>query len=179
MKVCPKCKISKDIKEFYSNTKRHPYCKICTRLCDKDYKLRNKEKIILKRQKYEKENKEIIRERKRIRHNFRRKTDINFKLKSYLRTRIYCAIKKNQKVGSAIRDLGCTGEELKQYLESKFKERMSWNNWGNKEGQWSIDHIVPLSSFDLTVREQFLKACHYTNLQPLWHIDNLRKGNRV
>ena len=71
-------------------------------------------------------------------------------------------------------DLGCTIPELKQYLESKFQEGMTWENWGVHG--WHIDHIIPLSSFDLTCREQFLKVCHYTNLQPLWAKDNLSKG---
>ncbi len=51
---------------------------------------------------------------------------------------------------------------------------MSWDNYG----EWHIDHIVPLSSFDLTDKSQVNKVCHYTNLQPLWAIDNLRKGDR-
>jgi hypothetical protein len=53
---------------------------------------------------------------------------------------------------------------------------MSWDNW-TTDG-WHIDHIKPLASFDLTDRQQLLLACHYTNLQPLWAIDNLSKGDR-
>jgi hypothetical protein len=50
--------------------------------------------------------------------------------------------------------------------------------WGN-HGEWHIDHIRPLRSFDLTVRDQVLEACNWSNLQPLWAIDNLRKGARA
>ena len=82
------------------------------------------------------------------------------------------AIKKNQKSGSAVKDLGCTISELKNYLESKFSSGMTWENWGT---EWHIDHIVPLVSFSLENREQFLKACHYTNLQPLQINDHIEK----
>jgi hypothetical protein len=63
------------------------------------------------------------------------------------------------------------------HLESKFQYGMNWDNW-SFEG-WHIDHIVPLASFDLTDRKQLLLACHYTNLQPLWAIDNFSKGDRT
>lgn len=62
------------------------------------------------------------------------------------------------------------------YIESKFEEGMNWNNWSHKG--WHIDHIKPLSSFDLSKREEFLKACNYTNLQPLWAVDNFKKSNK-
>ena len=52
-----------------------------------------------------------------------------------------------------------------------------YHNWGVHG--WHIDHITPLSSFDLTCREQFLKVCHYTNLQPLWAKDNFSKGCKI
>lgn len=102
------------------------------------------------------------------------KTSLNFRLCISLRSRIAGALKKNKKPGSVTKDLGCTIEQLKVHLESMFKPGMSWSN----RNEWHVDHIKPLSSFDLTNREQFLKACHYTNLQPLWAIENLRKGNK-
>lgn len=45
--------------------------------------------------------------------------------------------------------------------------------------QWNLDHIYPLSLLDLTAPEDFKKACHYTNLQPMWFIDNIKKGNKI
>ena len=100
--------------------------------------------------------------------------DLAFKLKTGLRSRMSRAIKTNAKAGSAVRDLGCTIPELKAHLEAQFQPGMTWDNWSLKG--WHIDHIKPLTSFDLTDREQFLQACHYTNLQPLWASENLSKG---
>ncbi len=91
-----------------------------------------------------------------------------------LRVRLRKALKGNTKTGSAVRDLGCSIEELKIYLENKFQLGMTWKNYG----EWQIDHIIPLSAVDLTDRVQFKKVCHYTNLQPLWAIDNRSKGNK-
>lgn len=83
-------------------------------------------------------------------------------------------LKNNQKTGSAVSDLGCSVSDFKQYLESKFQLGMNWENYGTFG--WHIDHIKPLSSFDLTNRLQFLEACHFTNLQPLWASENRQKG---
>lgn len=87
------------------------------------------------------------------------------------------AMKKNSKHGSAVRDLGCSIEEFKTHLESKFQHGMTWENYGRKG--WHIDHIKPLSSFDLTDGEQLKIACNYKNMQPLWWNDNLSKGSHV
>jgi hypothetical protein len=72
-----------------------------------------------------------------------------------------------------VTDLGCSIDELKTYLESKFELDMSWDNYGRKG--WHIDHIVPLCKFDLSNKVELERACHYTNLQPLWANDNLAK----
>lgn len=72
--------------------------------------------------------------------------------------------------------LGCSLEELKLHLESLFVTGMTWDNYGRYG--WHIDHIKPLSLFDLCDPNQQSIACHYTNLQPLWAKDNLSKGNK-
>jgi hypothetical protein len=103
--------------------------------------------------------------------------DINFKLTNVLRARLNGAILNNHKGGSAVEDLGCSIEELKKHLELQWKPGMTWDNW-TTDG-WHIDHIKPLSKFDLTNPTQCKEACHYTNLQPLWSEDNLRKGDKL
>ena len=108
----------------------------------------------------------------------RLKNDIEFRIRDSLRKRLSTAIRNCQKSGSAVRDLGCSIEDLKDRLESQFQPGMSWDNWGRGKDCWHIDHIIPLSSFNLEDREEFLKACHYTNLQPLWEVDNLKKGSK-
>lgn len=102
-------------------------------------------------------------------------TDLDYRLRTLLRGRLSKALTKGYKKGSAVSDLGCTIQHLKLHLELFWDEGMSWYNYGKGEGQWSIDHIKPLASFDLTDRAQLLQAVHYTNLQPLWHVDNMRK----
>jgi len=104
----------------------------------------------------------------------KKKTNPSFKLRHTLRNRVLKALNGNRKPGSAIKDLGCSVEQLKEHLESQFQSGMTWENW-TIDG-WHIDHIKPLASFDLTDRNQFLEACHYTNLQPMWAKENLSKG---
>lgn len=70
--------------------------------------------------------------------------------------------------------VGCDKKTLRSYLESKFKPGMTWRN----HGKWHIDHIIPLSKYDPTNFENIKKANNYTNLQPLWALENLKKGNR-
>lgn len=144
----------------------------------KQYYIDNKEQILTQHKEYRDNHKveklNYGREYKRTRIQ----EDINFKLADHLRNRLYYAIKNNQKVGSAVRDLGCTIDFLKQYIESKFLPGMTWDNWGRGSDKWHLDHIKPLASFDLTDSIQFKQAVHYTNLQPLWEIDNLQKGSK-
>ena len=136
------------------------------------YKQYNYEKVkTLRAQTFQKNKKSVNRYTKR-----KLKTDINFKLAHGLRSRLGTAIRNSYKAGSAVRDLGCTIPELRQRFEEQFQPGMSWSNW-SRDG-WHIDHIKPLANFNLTNRQEFLEACHSTNLRPLWAKDNLsRKKN--
>jgi hypothetical protein len=143
----------------------------------KTYRDNNKDIIRFRKQIWYKNNKNKIRSSRNDYIKFQRKNNLQLKIKDSLRARLRSALKHNTKSGSAVRDLGCTIEEFKTYLESKFQPGMNWDNW-SRDG-WHIDHIKPLASFDLTDRKQLLEACHYTNLQPLWAQDNLSKSDKI
>lgn len=132
----------------------------------------NREKVNNTQRKWSKTHQDYRKHYENKRYN----NDIIFKLRKRLRNRLRDALNNGYKSGSAVRDLGCSIPELKNYLESKFQEGMTWENWSFKG--WHIDHIIPLDFFNLQNRDEFLKACHYTNLQPLWSSDNIRKKNK-
>lgn len=92
-----------------------------------------------------------------------------------MRRRLLDAIKGNPKLSTTLNLVGCDIDYLKEYLEKLFLPNMSWDNYG----KWHIDHIIPCNSFDLSDIEQQKKCFHYTNLQPLWAKDNLKKGSKV
>jgi hypothetical protein len=90
-------------------------------------------------------------------------------------SRINISLKHNRKSLKTEILIGCSISKLKIYLESKFIEGMSWHN----RELWHIDHIIPCDSFDLSNPDQQKKCFHYTNLQPLWKEDNLKKSNKL
>lgn len=102
------------------------------------------------------------------------KNNLDYKLRLILRTRLNMAIRNNQKVGSAVQDLGCSIGEFKLYIENQFEEDMSWENFG----EWHLDHVIPLKDFDLTNRMEFLEACNWLNIRPLWARDNLARNKK-
>lgn len=122
---------------------------------------------------YHREYRFINKAKIRVQQKVRRDSDIQYRLGINLRGRLYKALKRGQKGGSAIRDLGCSVEYLVNYLELKFLPGMTWENYGSGMKKWSIDHIVALSTVDLQNIEEFLRVCHHTNLRPLWNKDQL------
>ena len=103
--------------------------------------------------------------------------NIQARIKHNLRIRTRHVLKGKIKSGTTIDLLGCQPEFLISYIEKQFKEGMTWDNYGRRG--WHIDHILPCASFDLSDPEQQKKCFHYTNLQPLWAEDNLRKSDKV
>ena len=134
------------------------------------------------RTEYAREYETAHRHRRKQLHDIKQKNDPQYRIRRALRSNLYHALKNNRKVGSAIDLLGCSVLALRKYLEKQWLPGMNWDNYGrlDKNGTCrQIDHIVPLSSFDLTDLAQVTKVCHYTNLAPLWAIDNRRKGNKT
>lgn len=74
--------------------------------------------------------------------------------------------------------IGCSLDELRVHLEQQFEPGMTWENYGGKDG-WQIDHIIPISYFDLTKEENQRICLNYRNLQLLWKVDNIKKSNKV
>ncbi len=108
----------------------------------------------------------------------RYRNDFNYRIALNLRSRLNQAVKKNQRAGSAVRDLGCSIPDFKSYIESLWQSGMTWNTYGNASGCWNFDHTKPLIKFDLTDVEQFQVACHYTNITPMWASENYSKGDK-
>jgi hypothetical protein len=139
----------------------------------KQYKLKNKDKIKQSNLQYRLKNKNII-SKKRLE---RRRNNPIERLTHSLRSRLRSALKGKNKANHTMELIGCSPAELWDYLEKKFKSRMTRQNYG-KNG-WEIDHIIPCASFDLSDHEQQRKCFHYTNLQPLWALENMIKGAKV
>ena len=136
--------------------------------------LKNREKLNNKLKIWRNKNKEKLLEQTRKKRKEKYDTDINFKLKHLLRARINKIINFNRNKSSQ-EIIGCDIEYFKTYISSQFKEGMNWENYGYYG--WHIDHIIPLSS--AINDDEIYKLCHYTNLQPLWAEDNIKKSNKI
>lgn len=120
-----------------------------------------------------------VRKRLNVYYRKRRRTDPQFAIKTRLRTRLGLILKQKglKKSERCMKLLGCDLVEFKAYFSSLFTEGMTWERF--LEGEIHIDHIRPCASFDLTDPEQQKICFHWTNLQPLWAIDNLIKSDKM
>lgn len=186
--------------------KKSVHCKLCRKSANRARYLVDKEKILLNIKKYYHENKEAIRVTVKNNYTPERRSKYLEKKKSYRKTDrskqlrkdwlaknpVYTLLKNlrgrhqpffryNIKQGldySTTKDLGCSAEFFKQYIESKFEGGMTWDNYGIGNGFWNLDHII---SLDYAIKNNLnLKyILHYLNLQPMWAISNIQKSNKV
>lgn len=186
-KKCSKCNKIKNKNNFYKRKKSLDglayICKSCSYAYSKKYDEQNKDR----RNQYYELNKESIlkkqkqhRSREKVKSNInqyckqRRRTDLNIRLKDNISSRIRKAINRGSKNTSSINLIGCSIEKLKTHLEKQFTDGMSWDNYG----EWHIDHIKPCCFFDLSKESEQKQCFHYSNMQPLWALDNLKKSGK-
>ena len=152
----------------------------------KEYYLKNKERRLkqtkewcLKNKERRKLNSIKYKEKRKERRKFLEKNSIKHQIAKRIKKTMNAALFKQKVIKSkkTLELLGCSWQEARDHLESQFKEGMTWENRGFYG--WHIDHIIPISSFDLTDPEQQKKCFHYTNLQPLWWHENLSKGAKI
>jgi hypothetical protein len=178
VKKCNTCLNIKPFKEFYKETKSwdglQNKCKDCAFEYNNQYNPYSKDYNIKKSKSY---------------YDFRRKNDIQFKMALNLRNLLNSKIKQYnlKKQTSALNLVGIPIKEFISYIENKWVDGyMNWENWG---GIWELDHITPISSYDLTDPKQLKECFHYTNYQPLFkfttvingveYLGNRNKSNKI
>ena len=170
--------INKQLKFWKSNNRKKVL------LWQKIYREKNKEKGKEYRSKYKIDNIVKINDNRKKTQPLinlylknKRDNDPIFKLIINMRSRLksYLKIKNITKKNRTFDLVGCNPQELMIYLENRFQANMSWDNYGLYG--WHIDHVIPLSS--AKTEEEVYKLCHYTNLQPLWAEENLKKSNKI
>ena len=208
MKQCTKCNSFKELSEFPKNKRfkdgHNCICKSCCSIINKNYRLNNLDSFNKTRKlnyiknidknradkreyyknhksekseydvKYRLLNKDKIKQYKKD-WEFLNKENPIIKIKRNLRRRINHALHGKNKSKRTFELIGCSPEEFKSHLESLFLKDMSWNNYG----EWHIDHILPCASFNLLIPEEQEKCFHYSNQQPLWKLDNLKKSKNI
>jgi len=112
----------------------------------------------------------------------RRAVDVAYRFITNLRVRQKYVLKGKT---STTKGLGCSSEELRDYISSQWTEGMNWENYGWGIGMWVIDHIVPLASYEKDEKGEWSvdseynkKLIHYSNMQPMWFIQNAQKSNK-
>jgi hypothetical protein len=193
--TCQDCKLEKEEIHFKKHTRKK--CIDCYRVWHREYDAKNRDRVRERQRKYQKENRAKLNERRReyVKENKelvlknlkdfklnnpnyhteysrnRYNVDLMFKFRRSCRNLIKLAF-RNKKSNKTLKTeiiLGCSFEEFKLYLESKFEPWMTWENKGLYNGEfnygWDIDHIIPLIL--AKSEEEIIKLNHYTNLQPL------------
>ena len=190
MKQCKTCNTLKPLDTFRSGRNT---CKECTNQQRRDYYSKNREVYQARGNDYYSKNRELIlskrvlkikpprktieetKERQAAYKRRKRRTDPVFRLRSNIGSSIANALAARgyKKTSKTFEILGCSFEEFKHHIEQQFLPGMAWQN----RSEWHLDHIVPVS-FAISEAE-LLSLNHYSNLRPLWGVDNQNKAARL
>jgi hypothetical protein len=190
VKRCTVCKTLQSFCEFNKH-KNRKYglaleCKSCRKMINATYKKNNKDKVNKKNTEYRENKREEIKELARIHYqknkfeirevlNEKYKSDPVFRLKTKIRNALYSAFRSKSiiKNSKMLNILGTSFDNFQFVIESQFKDGMTWENMD----KWHIDHKVPLSL--AKTEDDLHRLNHYTNFQPLWVSENLKKNNKL
>ncbi len=167
-KVCSICNTEKSIDNFYKSYRhKDGYFKWCNTCHEQKVKNKGNNSKIKRTKEY------------MIEYNKNRMNDIIYQLKYIIRSNLHSYLRKNinsSKQNSSLKYLGCSFDFFKKWFEYNFDTNMSWDNRGS---YWHIDHIIPCSSFDLTIQDEIYKCYNWTNLRPLEKRENILKSNNI
>tara|TARA_X000000368_G_scaffold329442_1_gene266495 strand:- start:423 stop:1031 length:609 start_codon:yes stop_codon:yes gene_type:complete len=189
-RICKDCNKDKNIEEFtFSDNKTRKSCRECVNKKQVKYRSENKEHVRKIKKEWRKKNRDSVnkrckewresldeeqKEEQRIKRNEylknKRKNDPYVKIKEAMHRMLRRTLKRKTDRTSTL--LGYSKTELKEHIESLFIDGMNWDNYG----EWHIDHIRPISSFDIGTDPKIINSLD--NLQPLWWMDNLSKGDK-
>jgi hypothetical protein len=187
-KDCAGCGQTLARSEFYQRANGHVVsrCKECSRKRSaadpkklerkKTFRVRHADKVQQASRLYHANPINKVRRAARVRA--RKATDPAFAIEAALRRTLADKIRAARagKSAGTIAILGCSIDGFMHHIAAQFVDGMSWSNWGRGRGKWNLDHVRPIASFDLLDPRQQVECFHYRNFQPLWWIDNLRKG---
>lgn len=143
------------------------------------YRQENAEKIRTLSFNYYQQNTELIKDKNYTYRIQRLQDDPIYRLIDCYRTRVRNALKSQIKSEKTMDLIGCTADFLRKWIEAKWVLGMNWSNYGYGKDKWNVDHIIPCASFDRSKESERRKCFHYTNLQPLWQIDNFAKAAKL
>lgn len=178
-KQCTRCGVVKSVECFGNNKNTRDGLQCACKSCDSEYYRANREKY---KKRYESKRDDLIEYQKQWNAENKSK---RVALKKSFRYRLI----KNayNRYNDKMREkgipvdlpfeeiLGCSYCKFLDHLRSLYQPGMTDDNYG----EWEMDHIYPIYSFDLTDKKQQLKCFHFTNIQPLWKKDHLEKGMKI
>jgi hypothetical protein len=181
MKTCSRCKENKDVSLF---GKKSSWCKSCKCEYAKEYRLnnqelvreRNREWYEVKGRQHRKEYRQKRLEEERRYENERYHNDPNFRMRKILRTRLIKTIKGIKTSKSLMSYVDVDILTFVKWIEYQWHDNMSWDNYGSL---WEVDHVIPCSSYDLTIEDNKKECFHWSNMRPLLKTQNMSKSNKI